>query len=469
MNQHSNFRIIAVVVATTLFMQNIDSTAIATALPAMARDLNVNAVHLSAAITSYLVAMTVFIPVSGWVADRFGAKRIFMWAIFLFTAASCSCALSNGLGELIIARIVQGASGAMMVPVGRLVLLRGVRREDLLSATTWLSMPAMVGPVIGPPLGGFLTDTFSWRSIFWINLPMGILGLLLVWRLIPKSENERPPKLDIIGMTLMGTAISVFMMGVETVGRGIVAPQIPWLAIAAGLVLFWLTVRHCKRVPNPATDFSLLSIPTFKAATAAGSLFRAGAGALPFMVPLTLQLGFGLSASRSGMLTLASAVGAFCMRPMAQFFLQRFRVRSILLGGCYTFAATLLVCATLTADWPEIAIFLVLVCAGLARSLNFACMNALTYADVPPQQLSAATSFSGTAQQLPRAAGVAVAAGVMQLSMMFSGRETAAHWDFAWSFIAIAAVVLAAAPGYAALAPEAGAGISRGRRSHKAA
>nr|WP_256987978.1 MFS transporter [Bordetella genomosp. 9] len=463
MNPHSNFRVIAVVVATTLFMQNIDSTAIATALPAMARDMNVNPVHLSAAITSYLVAMTVFIPVSGWVADRFGAKRIFMCAIFLFTAASCCCALSNGLGGLVIARIVQGASGAMMVPVGRLVLLRGVRREDLLSATTWLSMPAMVGPVIGPPLGGFLTDAFSWRSIFWINLPIGILGLALVWRLIPRSETERPPKLDVMGMTLMGIAISVFMIGVETVGRGIVAPQLPWLAIGAGLLFFCLTVWHCKRAANPAIDFSLLAIPTFRAATAAGSLFRAGAGALPFMVPLTLQLGFGLSASRSGMLTLASAVGAFCMRPMAQFFLQRYRVRTILLGGCYAFTATLLVCATLTSSWPESAIFVLLLCGGLARSLNFACMNALTYADIPPAKLSAATSFSGTAQHLPRAAGVAVAAGVMQLSMLIAGRDHPEHWDFAWSFIAIGAVVLASTPGYAALAPEAGAGISRGR------
>lgn len=451
------------VVATTLFMQNIDSTAIATALPAMARDLHVHAVYLSAAITSYLVAMTVFIPVSGWVADRFGAKRVFMTAIVLFTTASCCCALSNGLGGLILARIVQGASGAMMVPVGRLVLLRGVRREDLLSATTWLSMPAMVGPVIGPPLGGFLTDTFSWRSIFWINLPIGILGLLLVWRLIPRSDTERPPALDMPGMTLMGAAISVFMIGVETVGRGIVAPELPWLAIAAGLVLFGLTVRHCRRVPNPAIDFSLLTIPTFNAATVAGSLFRASAGALPFLVPLTLQLGFGLSASRSGFIALASAVGAFCMRPMAQFFLQRFRVRNVLVGGSLAFTVTLLACATLTSDWPEAAIFLLLVCAGLARSLNFACMNALAYADVPRTKLSAATSFTGTAQQLPRAAGVALAAGVMQLSMMASGREHAAHWDFAWAFIALATVVLVSAPMFARLAPEAGAGISRAR------
>jgi len=466
--QHSNFRVIAMVVATTLFMQNIDSTAIATALPDMARDLNVNTVHLSAAITSYLVAMTVFVPVSGWVADRYGAKRVFMSAIALFTLSSCACALSAGLGWLIAARILQGISGAMMVPVGRLVLLRGVRREDLLSATTWLSMPAMVGPVIGPPLGGFLTDTFSWRAIFWINLPIGLLGLVLVARLIPASKTERPPKLDLRGMTLVGAALSIFMVGVETVGRGIVPDAWSWLAIVAGLALFGLTVWHCRRVEHPALDFSLLAIPTYKASTVAGSLFRAGAGAMPFLVPITLQLGFGLSASRSGLISFASAIGAFCMRPMTQFFLQRFRVRSILLGGTFAFAAMLAACATLTPAWPELAVFVLLVCVGLARSLNFACMNALAYADIPSEKLSAATSFFGMAQNLPRAAGVALAAGVMQLSMTLSGRSHASHFDFACAFLSVAAMVLASAPMLAELKPEAGAGISRGRKAKAA-
>jgi len=464
MSPHRNFRVVALVVATTLFMQNIDSTAIATALPAMARDLGVPPVHLSAAITSYLVAMTVFIPISGWVADRFGAKRVFMCAIVLFTTSSCCCALSGGLGWLILARVAQGASGAMMVPVGRLLLLRGVRRQDLLSATTWLAMPAMIGPIIGPPIGGFLTDTLSWRSIFWINLPIGILGVLMVWRLIPRADGARPPALDVPGTVLMGAAISAFMVGVETLGRGMMAPWLSWLAIGSGLALFWLTVRHCRRVPNPAIDFSLLSIPTFHASTLTGSLFRCSAGAIPFLVPLTLQVGFGLSASRSGLITLASAVGAFSMRPMTQFFLQRFQVRQVLAGGSLAFGLVLAACAMLNADWSTVGVFCLLMFAGLARSLNFACMNALAYADIPPAKLSAATSFMGTAQQLPRAAGVALAAGVMHVSMLIGAREHAAHADFAWAFVTLAALVLTTVPLFAALAPEAGQGISGKRK-----
>ena len=217
-------------------MQNIDSTVVATALPAMARDMNVAPVHLSSAITSYLIALTVFIPVSGWVADRFGAKRVFMWAIAIFTGASVLCAVSNGLGELIAARILQGLGGAMMVPVGRLLLFRRVKREELLSATTWLTMPALLGPLLGPPLGGFLTDALSWQSVFWINVPVGIVGLFLTWRLIPSPEAVKTAAPDLAGMTLIGTSLTAIMIGVETMGRGLLPPYVPELSLAAGAV-----------------------------------------------------------------------------------------------------------------------------------------------------------------------------------------------------------------------------------------
>ncbi|SAK54645.1 transport system membrane protein [Caballeronia arationis] len=210
-------------------MQNMDGTIVATAIPSMARDLNVDPVHLSSAITAYLVALTVFIPASGWVADRFGARRVFMWAIATFTLASIACAASTSLATLIAARIVQGLGGAMMVPVGRLILFRGVKREELLQATTWLTMPALIGPLLGPPLGGFLTDTLSWRSIFWVNVPVGIAGLLLTWRLLPPShpEHKRPP--DVRGMVLIGASLTLFMIGIESAGRGFMPGGLPWL------------------------------------------------------------------------------------------------------------------------------------------------------------------------------------------------------------------------------------------------
>ncbi|WP_425570306.1 MFS transporter [Pigmentiphaga soli] len=446
-------------------MQNIDGTVVATALPDMARDMGVPPIHLSSAITSYLVALTVFIPISGWVADRFGAKRVFMWAIAIFTGASALCALSGGLAGLIAARVLQGLGGAMMVPVGRLLLLRRVKREELLSATTWLTMPALVGPLLGPPLGGFLTDTLSWQSVFWINVPVGILGLLLTWRLVPAADPQQPPAPDLTGMALSGVALTAIMIGVETVGRGLLPKGLPELCLAAGLGLFWLTVRHCKRVPDPAIDFSLLRIPTFHAATVAGSLFRIGAGALPFLLPLTLQIGFGLSALHSGIITLASALGSIGMRAVARFTLARFRVRSVLIAGSISFSLMLAACAALTASWPAVAIFTLLLIGGISRALVFATIGALAFADVSQRQLSAATSFQGTAQQLAKAVGVAVAACFMQFTMFLSGRTQAGEADFAAAFLMVAAMVLLSGPMFATLDKDAGAGISESKKT----
>ena len=465
MNSHNNFRVIAAVVASALFMQNIDATVVATALPSMARDLNVNPVHLSSAITSYLIALTVFIPVSGWIADRFGAKRVFLAAIATFTLASVACALSRGLPELIAARVLQGVGGAMMVPVGRLILFRRVQREELLAATTWLTMPALVGPVLGPPLGGFLTDALSWRSVFWINVPVGAVGMLLCAWLIPPSDGARPPAPDLPGMALIGASLTALMVGVETLGRGVLPAAAPIACIAAGRALFWLTVRHCRRARHPAIDFSLLRIPTFHAATIAGSLFRAGAGALPFLVPLTLQVGFGLSASTSGLISLASALGSFCMRPMTRFALRRFSVRAVLIGGSISFAAMLSACTLLSPAWPDMAIFALLLAGGLSRSLSFASMGALAFADVPQERLSAATSFQGTAQQMMKAVGVAIAAGSMQLTMLAGGRVQATHVDFSCAFLVTAVVVLVSWPMFARLSADAGEGISGAKRS----
>ncbi|WP_284503394.1 MULTISPECIES: DHA2 family efflux MFS transporter permease subunit [unclassified Caballeronia] len=455
-----NFRITAAVVASALFMQNMDGTIVATAIPTMARDLHIDPVHLSSAITAYLVALTVFIPASGWVADRFGARRVFMWAIATFTLASIACAAAANLPQLIGARIVQGLGGAMMVPVGRLILFRGVKREELLQATTWLTMPALVGPLLGPPLGGFLTDALSWRSIFWVNVPVGAIGLVLTWKLLPPSppESRTPP--DLRGMLLSGTSLSLFMIGIESAGRGVMPEGLPWACVAVGLLLFWATVVHCRRVENPAIDFSLLAIPTFHAATVAGSLFRAGAGALPFLVPLTLQTGFGYSASASGLVTFASALGSFCMRPMTALALRRFSVRAVLCAGSVIFALVLVVCSTMSQAWPAAAIFVLLLVGGLGRSLSFATMGALAFADVPKPRLAAATSFQGTAQQLMKALGVTVAAGTIQATMLISGSVQTERWQLASAFLATAAVVLMSLPMFARLSDEAGAGIS---------
>lgn len=460
----SDHRGIALIVASALFMQNLDSAVLATALPAMARDLNEDPARLGAAITSYLVALTVFIPFSAWIADRFGAKRVFMLAIVVFVCSSVLCGRAQGLGELIAFRVLQGIGGAMMVPVGRLLLLRGVAKKDMLSAMAWLTMPALLGPVTGPPLGGLLTDLFSWRAVFWINVPIGVIGFALVAWKIPDLEPGRPGPPDVVGLALTGFALALLMFGIETVGRHVVPGWMSWSGLALGLLCGWLAVRHCRRVPQPAVDLSLFRIATFRDPALAGSIFRSGAGAVPFLIPVMLQIGFGMSATESGLVSFATALGAFAMKPLVRPLLKRTGFRTALLANGVVAAAGIAALALLTPAWPAAAIFLLLAAGGLARSLQFTALNTLAFADVPPERMSRATALYGTLQQLSPALGVVLATTTLEASLAVSGRDALAVADFSNGFLVAAAVVLAAVPLHARLPPDAGAEVSGHRR-----
>jgi len=453
-------RMIAAIVASALFMQNLDSSAVTTALPAMARDLAVEPARLGAAITSYLVALTVFIPVSGWVADRFGAKRVFMLAIVVFTCASVLCGRATGVPELIAARIVQGIGGAMMVPVARLLLLRQIRKDEMLSAMAWLTMPAMIGPISGPPLGGFLTDAFGWRSVFLINVPIGVLGLALVAWKIPAIPPGNPGAPDRAGLFLIGAALALFMFGIETIGRHVVPEGLPQAGLVLGLMFGWAAVRHCRQAARPALDLSLLRIPTFNQSVLAGTLFRIGAGTSPFLVPMLLQVGFGKSASEAGLVSFATALGALAMKPLARPVLRRFGFRRALVGAALVAAVGVALPAAFTPAWPLAVIFAVLALGGLFRSLQFTALNTLAFADVPMARLSAATSFAGTAQQLAPALGVVLATTSLEASALLAGREGLTGPDFAVAFLVAGAVVAASAPFFLRLAPDAGEAVS---------
>ncbi len=453
-------RTVAAIVASALFMQNLDSSVVATALPSMARDLGVDAVHLSVAITSYLVALCVFIPVSGWVADRFGPRRVFMAAIIVFTGASALVGLSQGMGTLVAARILQGVGGAMMVPVGRLLLLRRVRKEELLTAMTWLTMPALLGPVCGPPLGGLLTDMVSWRAVFWINIPVGALGLALVWRFIPEVERQDAGPLDGRGLTLWGLALALLVTGLETIGRGVIPGWATLAAVVVGVLTGIAAVLHSRAALRPAVDLSLLSIRSFGVPMISGTLFRTGAGALPFLLPLSLQLVFGMSASGSGMVTFATALGAIMMKPMIRPLLRRFGFRRILMVNVVLAAAGVAVCAAFTPAWPLAAIFAVLALGGLSRSLQFTSMATLSFADVPQEKLAAATAMSGTIQQFSVALGVVLGSLSLELGMQFSGQPTPQLWEFQVGFMVAGAVMLLSFFGVMRLAPDAGARVS---------
>jgi EmrB/QacA subfamily drug resistance transporter len=453
-------RVTAVIVASALFMQNLDSAAVVTALPSMARELNEDPARLGVAITSYLVALTVFIPVSGYVADRFGAKRVFLIAIALFGLSSAACGLSNSLGELVAARVMQGMAGAMMVPVGRLLLLSGIRKDEMLTAMTWLTMPAMLGPILGPPLGGILTDLFGWRSVFWINLPVAAFGLVMVaWKITPlPPANPGPP--DLRGLALVGGALAAATAGIETVGRGVLPDHWPGVLLALGGVLGWLAIRHCRRVEKPALDLTLLRHASFRHAALSGSLFRMGAGGVPFLVPMLLQVGFGWGATEAGFVAFATAIGAFAMKPLTRPILRRFGFRTVLVGNGLLAAAGVAIGAAFTPAWPIAAMFVVLAFGGLFRSLQFTALNTLAFADLPREKLSAGTSFYGTAQQLPPALGVVLATTSLEVSRHMARHEALLPSDFTAAFLIAGLVVASASPLFAMLPRDAGSEVS---------
>jgi EmrB/QacA subfamily drug resistance transporter len=439
-------RLTAVIVACALFMQNLDSTIIATALPTMARSFGYDPVRMNVALTSYLLSLTVFIPASGWVADRFGTKHVFRAAIVVFTIGSILCGLSNGLIELVAARILQGIGGAMMVPVGRLLLLRTAAKSELVAAMAWLTMPALLGPVVGPPVGGFIVTYFDWRWTFFINIPIGIIGLVAVTLFI--KDFREPPKgaFDLKGLALTGLALVCGMFGLETVGRGLVSPGLTEAMITAGIAVGFLYFLHARRHPAPLLDFTLMKLPCFGLSFCAMMLFRTGIGAIPFLLPMMLQVGFGNSAAQSGLITFASSAGALVMKPAAQYALRLFGFRDTLIWNGVLSGVMLMACAAFRPTWPAAAIYLVLLIGGFLRSLQFTAYNTLAYGDVPRPQMSAATSLYTAGQQLAATIGVSVGALSLEVSRAMSGHVTPQTADFSAAFVVVGLMTLAAAP-----------------------
>lgn len=457
-------RLTAVIVACALFMQNLDSTVIATALPTMARAFGADPVHMNVALTSYLLSLAVFIPASGWVADRFGTRTVFRAAIVVFTLGSIACGQADSLGILVLARILQGIGGAMMVPVGRLVLLRTAPKHELVAAMAWLTMPALVGPVVGPPVGGFIVTYASWRWIFYINVPIGLLGILLVSLFV--EEVREPPRgeFDAFGLLLSGLALSGLMFGLETAGRGVVPAEATEAMVGLGLATalgYWL---HARRHPAPLLDLSLLRLPCFRVAISAMVLFRAGIGAIPFLLPLMLQVGFGDSAAQSGLITFASSAGALVMKPAAQHALRQFGFRDTLLWNGVISAVMIALCALFRPAWPAAGIYAVLLVGGFFRSLQFTAYNTLAYGDVPRPRMSAATSLYTAAQQLATTVGISAGALSLHVSMLLSRHGTPTPADFSLAFLAVAGLTAIAAPLALGMPHDAGDELT-GRRS----
>ncbi|ADV28016.1 major facilitator superfamily MFS_1 [Pseudoxanthomonas suwonensis 11-1] len=449
-------RRLPLIIATALFIENMDSTAISTSLPQIAAELGTEPVALKLALTTYMLALAVFIPVSGWVADRYGARRIFVGAIAVFLLGSLFCAASSGLGTLVAGRFVQGVGGAMMVPVGRLVLLRSIEKAELVRALSWLTVPAMLGPILGPVLGGAITTYTHWRFIFLINLPMGLLGMWLAWRFVPDLR-QPVAKMDWRGFMLSASGLGLAMFGLSAIGRGLMPGAATSLVIVVGFALVFAYVRHARNHPQPLLCLDLLRIPTYRAGVLGGSLFRIGIGATPFLLPLMLQLGFGLDPLQSGLVTFTSTAGAMFMKVVAPRVLHQFGFRPVLVWNGLLASALLAGFGLFRADTPYWLMVGVLLASGCFRSLQFTSINAIAYADISQERMSQASSLAAVAQQVALALGVTIGGYALSMAGTLTGREDGDPVTFMFAFLTVGVISAISIIEMRKLAPHAGA------------
>ena len=448
--------IVPLIVACALFMQNLDSTCLATSLPAIAASLDEPPVRLHLAITSYLLALAVFLPISGWVADRFGARVIFRMAIGIFSLGSIMCAVSGSFHGLIFARLVQGLGGAMMVPVGRLILVRSVEKSELVGAMVLMSMPAVVGPVIGPLLGGFITTFASWRWIFWINVPVGVLGIVLVTKFIEEVREAEVKSFDWVGFLLSSIGLGGTMFAMDTGGIGRGVDPLSLACFVVGVVTLVLYVFHARRVDNPILDLGLFKHPTFRVSITGGSIFRIGVGAVPFLLPLLMQEGFGYTPLQSGAITFVSAAGSFGMRTVARRVLRHFGFRTVLIWNAFIASGFIALCAIFSFDTPRTVMMAIIFFGGVFRSLEFTSLNAIAFADVEAPQMSHATSLQQMAQRVSQSLGVALSAFILHLL----GGDAPSVPIFAWAFALIGLISATSAVSFIGLRSDAGAELS---------
>ena len=454
-----NYRVIALIIACALFMEQMDATVLATALPTMARDFRVPAPSMSIALTSYLLALAIFIPASGRLADRFGSRTMFRAAILIFVAGSMLCGQATSLTFMALARLAQGVGGAMMIPIGRLVLLRSVDKRDLISASSWLIMPALVGPIVGPPIGGFIVTWLNWRWIFYFNLPIGLLGFVLVSRFIEEYREEAPARFDLAGFLLSGAALGCLLFGFEMTsrpGRGGVAIAM----IAAGAALGLGYVRYARGRADAVLDLSLMRVASFRLSVIAGSLTRITQGAQPFLLPLLFQLGFGLTAAASGSIVIASAIGSLTMKSVAPGVLRRFGFRASLIACGTVGTLGYALCGLFRPDWPIAAIFAVLMVCGFFMSFQFTAYNSIAYDEIPKQRMSGATSFYATFQQLMLSLGICIGAAALHGAMQLRHHAVPVPADFTIAFLAVTGISALATVWNLRFAADAGAEMS---------
>ncbi|MBT2513318.1 MFS transporter [Arthrobacter sp. ISL-30] len=453
---------LALLVAATFFMEFLDGTVLTTAIPSIAADFKVASADVNITMTAYLMTVAMGIPLSSWLGERLGARRVFCFAIALFTVASLSCALSPDLATLTISRIVQGMGGAMMVPVGTLAVLRGTPKSDLLRATAYLVWPGLLAPVLAPLVGGALTTYLSWHWIFLINIPLGLAAFVAALRLVPSGHGDRARRLDWVGLALTTLGVGALVVGLEGVG-GHGGEWWPTVSIAGGLASLAAAAWWMLRTSAPLFDLRVFRTRTFRAMSTGGFVYRLTISSIPFLLPLLFQDGFGWDPLKAGAVVAAVFVGNIGIKPATTPIIRRFGFKPVLVFASLASATTFAACALLNPGMPEPLIFALLIFSGAFRSIGFSAYASVQYSDVVPGQLPSANAMSATLVQLAHGAGIAVGALLLRLfeAAPFAGSDEIG--PYRWAFLAMAALMLLSTIDSLTLPRHAGAEVSRAR------
>ena len=433
-------RVTPLILATALFMENMDSTVIATSLATIAADIGTDPISLKLALTSYLVALAIFIPISSWMADRFGARNVFRGAMLVFMLGSIACAFSDSLLAFVGARFLQGMGGAMMTPVARLVLVRATPRNQLVNAMAWLTIPGLIGPIVGPPFGGFLTTFFSWHWIFLINVPIGILGIALVGSFLPEPHRNAPRRIDFKGFVLAGGSFALFAFGTSVISLPALPPIFGIIATVIGIGVGVLYARHAFSTEYPLLDLRLFRFPFFRSSVVAGAFFRLGTGATPFLFPLMLQLSFGMTPFESGMVTFAGAIGALVAKFFATWLFEHWGFKNSLIWSTAISSLGILAMGFYTPGTPVALIISVLVFVGFWNSTFWTGSSAFVFADIEDKDAGQANVISQVLGQLTFALGVALGGGTLEAVHRMRGGGELVLSDFHMAFYVVAAV-----------------------------
>ena len=396
-------------VAVAFFMESLDTTILNTAVPAISAALHVAPLSMKSVLASYTLSLAVFIPISGWMADRFGTRRVFASAIGLFTLGSFLCGISSDIHVLVVCRILQGCGGAMMVPVGRLTLVRTFAKSELIRAMTFVAIPGLVGPMLGPIAGGLIVGYFHWRFIFFVNIPIGLIGLVMVYLHLPDYREEHTPPLDLVGLILFGSGIALLSYVLEIFGEQALSTREITGLLVISLTLLAGYLLHARGILYPLLQLKLFRMRTFRAAVSGSFFTRLGIGGVPFLLPLLYQVGLGFSAIQSGLLIMPQAIAAMSTKFLMPKILARVGFRGVLISNTVILGLFLLLFATIGLRTPVWVIVLLAFCYGMFSSLQYTSMNTLTYADISEEQTSSASSIASTMQQMSISFGVASA------------------------------------------------------------